>query len=412
MLITADRVWDGLAEPLDHGFVAVDDGLITAVGRQAELGSAFDHHERVDLGAATLLPGLINAHVHLALSGSATIVDDFLTESSGGAAVLMARAIANLETAARGGVTTVRDVGSPNPIAFAARDAGAAGLLPLPRVVTSGEPITITGGHCHWFSHECDNEDQVRQAVRHQVKAGADLVKIFATGGNLTPRTNPYAPQYSAEELLAATTEARRLGVPVAAHAHAPEGIRRAVAAGVSTIEHCLFETVDGVEYDPGVADVMAAGGIAFCPTLGAGILVMMGMDPADLPPIPRRLTQKSEQFSAGLRDLIARGVRVVAGNDAGGIPNRTFADYGADVGALADPRLLALSPRDALVAATSGAAAVCGLSDTGALVPGRRADIVAVDGDPLTTIADLTRTRLVLIAGRVVPRPVADLGR
>jgi imidazolonepropionase-like amidohydrolase len=398
-LVCADRVWDGVSpEPIGRGFVAVEGGMIAAVGRQAELGSRFDGAGRVDLPGATLLPGLINGHVHLTFSASPTPVEDYLADAAAGPCVLTLRAVANLEAAARAGVTTVRDLGTLNEVAFAVREAAANGRITSPRIISSGEPITVTGGHCHWFSHQCDTEAEIRRAVRRQASGGADLVKIFATGGNLTPRTNPFAPQFTAEELRACVEEATRLGLPVAAHAHAPEGIRRAVAAGATTIEHCLFETAGGVEFDPAVAEAMAAAGVAFCPTLGAALHRLLA-DPEPASPMVRRILGKLPAIFQAMRSLIAAGVPLLAGSDAG-VTNHPFGDYPADVGVLVGHASLGLTPRQALVAATSGAAAILGLTDTGVLAPGRRADLLAVAGDPLAEIADLTCTRYVMQGG------------
>jgi imidazolonepropionase-like amidohydrolase len=398
-LLCAERVWDGISsEPIHEGFVAVETGVITAVGRQAELGSRFDDAERLDLPGATVLPGLINGHVHLTFSASSSPVEDYLADAAAGPCVLTLRAVTNLEAAARAGVTTVRDLGTLNDVAFAVRAAAEAGRITAPRVITSGEPITVTGGHCHWFSHQCDTVSEIRRAVRWQGRAGADLVKVFATGGNLTPRTNPFAPQFTAEELGACVEEASRLGLPVAAHAHGPEGIRRAVAAGASTIEHCLFETADGIAYDPAVADAMAARGVAFCPTFGAGMR-RAAEEPQRASPTLRRILSRLPMIVEALGKLIANGVPLLAGNDAG-VPNRSFGGYPADVAALVGDAGLGLTAREALMAATSSAASILGLSDTGVLTPGRRADLLAVAGNPLVDIDDITFTRLVMLGG------------
>lgn len=398
-VVCADRVWDGLTpKPVPQGFVAVEHGLITAVGRQGDLGSRFDGADRLDLPGATLLPGLINGHVHLTFSASSTPVEDYLADASTGLCALTLRAVANLEAAARVGVTTVRDLGTLNDVAFAVREAAASGRITSPRVVSSGEPLTVTGGHCHWFSHQCDTPAEIRRAVRRQASAGADLVKIFATGGNLTPRTNPFAPQFTSEELRACVEEATRLGLPVAAHAHAPEGIRRAVAAGASTIEHCFFETAAGVEYDPAVAEAMAAARVAFCPTLGARLRrVLAESEPAS--PTLRRILGKLPAIVKAMRSLVDAGVPLLAGSDAG-VTNHPFGDFPADVGVLVGDDLLGFTPHQALMAATSEAAAILGLTDTGVLAAGRRADLLAVAGDPLSDIADLTRTRYVMQGG------------
>lgn len=402
-LVTADRVWLGDGpEVIDHGFVLSEAGVITAVGRTADLGSAADGAERTDLTGCTLMPGLINSHVHVILSASMTAVDDFLADREAGVEAMVASATERLEASARVGVTTVRDLGGPNEVVFAVRDGVAAGRIASGRVVASGSPITSPGGHCHWFSHECGTTDEIVSAVRTQSSLGADLIKIFATGGNLTPNTDPFAPQYEEHELAACVREARAAGLPVAAHAHAPEGIRRAAAAGVSTIEHCFFETPDGVAFDQATADLMVANGVGFCPTFGASLLRWMELPPEEVPPVPRRLLAKFDQLRGAQRALRAAGATLVAGSDAG-IPMRHHTDYPADVAAMAREDTLGLRPREALEAATSVAARHLGLADCGLLEPGRRADVLAVEGDPLTDIDDLTRTRLVWAAGRPV---------
>lgn len=346
--------------------------------------------------------------MHLTLSASPTPVEDYLADVAGGPSVLTLRAVADLESAARVGVTTVRDLGTVNDVAFAVREAAATGRITAPRVISSGQPITVTGGHCHWFSHQCDTSPEIRTAVRRQISAGADLIKIFATGGNLTPRTNPFAPQFTADELGTCAEEAARLGLPVAAHAHAPEGIRRAVAAGVSTIEHCSFETPDGVEYDPAIADAMAAASVAFCPTLGAGFFRALA-EPELASANLRRILGKLPLIIQALQGLIEAGVPLLAGSDAG-IPRVSFSNYPADVGALVGEHGLCLTPREALMAATSTAATILGLTDTGVLAPGRRADILAVAGNPLADIDDLTQTRYVMVGGTPIPLlPIAS---
>ena len=315
---------------------------------------------------------------------------------------MLASAVARLEAAGQVGVTTVRDLGGPNEVIFPIRERAAAGRLAAGRVIASGSPITTPGGHCHWFSHECATSAEIRAAVRTQSSLGADLIKIFATGGNLTPGTDPFAPQFEEEELAACVDEAAASGLAVAAHAHAPEGIRRAAAARVSTIEHCFFETPDGVGYAPETADLMVANGVAFCPTFGASILRLMELPPEQLAPTPARLIGKFEALRSALRSLRAAGAVLVAGSDAG-IPMRHHTDYPADVAAMAREDTLGLTPRQALEAATSVAASHLGLADCGLLEPGLRADVLAVEGNPLANADDLTRTRLVWAGGRRV---------
>ncbi len=365
-------------------------------------GARGDGADTIDLPGCTVMPGLINAHVHLVFSSTLTPVEDFLADRDAGVDTMVAAAVGRLEASARVGVTTVRDLGGPNEVIFEVRDRAATGRVAGGRIIAAGSPITTPGGHCHWFSHECTTSDEIVAAVRTQVSLGADVIKIFATGGNLTPDTDPFAPQYGESEMAACVREATAAGRPVAAHAHAPEGIRRAATAGVSTIEHCFFETPDGIAYDAETADLMAANGVAFCPTFGVSLLRLMDVPPEQLDPVPRRLLSKFKQLTAAQRSLRAAGVLLIAGSDAG-IPMRPHTDFPADVAGMAREDTLGLSPREALEAATSVAASHLRLGDRGLLEVGRRADVLAVDGDPLTDIDALTRPRLVWIGGQPV---------
>jgi imidazolonepropionase-like amidohydrolase len=412
-LVTAAAVWDGESPQLiREGFVLVEGDRISAVGRVADLGSrAAEFVSRIDLPAATILPGLINGHVHLALSGTHAPIRDYLKEAASGVAALTVRAVRNLRCAVEAGVTTVRDLGVTNEVGFAARDAVADGRIAGPRVVTSGQPITVTGGHCHWFSHECDSVADVRTAVRRQVRDGADWIKLIVSGGNLTPRTNPVRPQFSEAEVHACVEESRRLRTPVAAHAYDPQSIRWAATAGVNTVEHCVFETEDGIRYDPAVAELMAERGIAFVPTISGAFHRMRTTAPAGRAPVAARYWEKQAQIREVFRQLVAAGVPVVAGSDAG-VPQRQFQDFPADLGALVGPEGIGLTPREALIAATSGAAAILGIGEAGVLAPGRRADLLAVNGDPLQDIGAITRPSFILAAGQpVAPASTPPVG-
>lgn len=407
MIFLADRVWDGIAaRPIERGFVRVEGPTIGAVGRAADLPSGAATR---DLGDVTLLPGLINAHVHITFCASTTVLDDYFKERDAGYETLMARAEDNLRRAVEVGCTTVRDLGTLNDVVFAARERIRDGSLVGPDIVAAGEGITSNGGHCYFFGIEAEGVDAVRAAVRRQHDAGADLVKIFATGGNLTPGTDPFSPQYSADELVACVDEARSRGLPVSAHAHATEGIRRSVAAGVNTIEHCFFETPTGLDFDERIAVEMADKQIAAVPTHGVSLLKYIA-DPALVAELPEarrvvvnRLLGKLPAVMRNFARMRELGVPVIAGTDAG-IPNRHFDDFAADLSILAnDAPGIGLGPLDALRASTSESARHLGLGDRGVLAPGRRADLLAVEGDPLSRISDVRRTALVVCAGRVL---------
>jgi imidazolonepropionase-like amidohydrolase len=418
-IFRAARVWDGAAaSPLFNGFVLVDGDRIDAVGRWAELedsttpGAALSAVPIVDCGDATLLPGLINAHVHVTLSGSGTVLADYLAERDAGVEILTARAIANLRAAAATGTTTVRDCGTLNDVAFAVRADVERGAIDGPRVLTCGAGLTTRGGHCHFFCHEVDTTAELRAAVAEQAHAGADFIKVFATGGNITPGTDPFAPQYSAAQLRAVVEAAHDAGLAVAAHAHAPEGIANAVAAGVDTIEHCFFETADGVAYDPALVEEIARHGIVVSPT----VVGRKPLPPEEIEallaasPNARRLWPRIPEIRGNARKMFDAGVVLIGGNDAGAVGGISFELYALGVAAMADfgPFPVGLSPLDALRASTSLAARACGLIDTGRLDAGLRADLLAVDGNPLDHITDLEHVKLVICNGRVAVDPTS----
>jgi imidazolonepropionase-like amidohydrolase len=424
-IFRAARVWDGAAaSPVVDGFVLVDDDRIDAVGRWPELedstppGAALGAVPIVDCGDATLLPGLINAHVHLTLSGSMSVLEDYLAERDAGTEMLTARAIANLRAAVAAGTTTVRDCGTLNDVAFAVRAGVEAGKIDGPRVLTCGAGLTTWGGHCHFFCHQVDTTAELRSAVTEQAQAGADFIKIFATGGNLTPATDPFAAQYGADQVRAVVETAHDAGLAVAAHAHAPEGIANAIAGRVDTIEHCTFETEARVAYDPTLVDEIATLGMVVCPTTSAAWEAVLGRKP--LPPeevealiaanpVAQRMWPRMSEIRGNVRKMFNAGVVLIGGNDAG-VPRSSFDEYPLSVAAMADfgQFPVGLSPLDALRASTSLAARACGLTDTGRLDPGLRADVLAVDGNPLDQIGDLEHVKLVICNGRIAADPTS----
>ncbi len=404
MLIKAARLWDGVSrEVLPTGFLLVKDGKIAALGQQSELGVEGEigaGAEGYDLGDCTLMPGLINMHTHLTLNASDTVLPDYFRERAAGLPTLTIRAVENMQRSLQGGVTTIRDCGTLNDVIFGVRAAVESGLLTGPRVIASGDGITTTGGHCYYFGIEADSEEEVRKAVRAQVKAGVDFIKIFATGGGLTPGTNPVEAQYTEAEMKVATAEAKRLGKRVSSHAHGTIGVRNSVAARVTTIEHCTFMTNTGVEYEPEIADEIARAEIYVVPTLNVGLAKRLAANPdygKDNPGLRRFITTRPAR-NQNLRRMFDLGVVLVSGSDSG-IPGVTFEAYPADLALLVSD--VGLSPYQALLTGTSLAAKACGLSDTGVLAVGKRADLLAVAGNPLEKIEDLQATRFVSVAGR-----------
>jgi imidazolonepropionase-like amidohydrolase len=382
-VITADLVLAGAGlDPIDHGAVLVDGATIAWVGRQADLapGRSPADTPTVALGPVTVLPGLIDCHVHLAFDGGTGPVARMRAENDARQVALMLRSARQLLSV---GVTTARDLGSRDYLGVDVREAIADGTVRGPRLLTAGAPLTVTGGHCWFMGAEADTEDEIRRLVRRHHKNGVDLIKVMSTGGFMTEGSAPWFAQFETAQLRAIVDEAHRVGKRVAAHAHGVVGIERALDAGVDTLEHCSFVHPDGRHaVVPELADRIAASEAYVSPTWNL------------------RLPDFQEWFPEReypLAELHRRGARIVASTDAGIdlVPHHGF------VGSLEAMHASGMPTAEVLTAATTRAAAALGLTGTtGALTAGLAADLIAVGGDPRTDLAALHDLRLVLAAG------------
>ncbi|MEV4513298.1 amidohydrolase family protein [Dactylosporangium sp. NPDC049525] len=390
-VLRAAWLFDGTADTLmPDPTVILDGGTITAVGTAL---SVPDGATVVDLGAATILPGLVDAHVHLAFDASADPVGNLAARDDAEALTAMTAAARH---AARGGVTTVRDLGDRGYLSLGLR-AAAAGDPSLPTIVASGPPITSPGGHCHYLGGAAvTGDDGIRAAVRERADRGADIIKIMASGGNLTPGSLPEVSQFGPGELRAAVDEAHRLGLPVTAHAHGTQAIVDALAAGVDGLEHVSFMNADSVDAIPdAVLAAIVSRRVVVGMTLGVKPVPGMAPPPAVLSRMPLML--------AGLRRMHDAGALMIAGTDAGiGL----IKPHDALRWAVAHLAQVGMTPAGALRAATSVAAAACGLGERkGRVAAGFDADILAVDGDPLQDPSALHRIRAVYVRGVPVSR-------
>lgn len=367
--LRAARLFDGM-NLLDDRTVVIEGERILEVRADPPAGA-----ELIELGDATLLPGLIDTHTHLCFNASNDPVghlEGLLNETLLDEMRIAAR------TVLRSGVTTIRDLGDRDYLSLTVRAETAADPLAGPTVLAAGPPITTTGGHCWFLGGVADGVDAIRAAVRERAERGVDVIKVMASGGGMTPGSALHVPQYSRAELAVAVDEAHRLGLPVAAHAHAVTAIADAVAVGCDTIEHCSFATEDGVAHDEAVIAELAATGIAVSLTVG----VVPGG-----PPPPEEVRKRIAGFVKGLHAMRDAGVTMVCGSDNGMLAQKPHDSYGYSVGDMV--ALAGLAPVDALRSATSVAARVCRIADRkGSIAAGMDADIIAVAGDPLTEIA------------------------
>ena len=395
-LLRADSVLTGRpGESFADGEVLVDGSRIVHAGLR---GSApgVPGTEVVDLRGCTLMPGMIDSHVHI---GFDRTVDAGTRRSRESDAHLLLRMAENCRKLLSAGVTTARDLGGRDFLEVELRDAIEAGLAVGPNLVVATRPITSAGGHCWYMGGEAGTAEDVGRVARENLRAGADCLKVMATGGNMTPSgAPPWEAQFSAAQIEAAVREAAVRGKTVAAHAHGAEGIANATAAGVTTIEHCSFAGPGGPDVpgkiDMAVVERIADRGIYVCPTV-SGLLWKM------------RESMSGAWFDSRLSRLAVlreAGVRLVAGTDSGfamrGMENR-MDDYVSGLEAFAAAGWDAAS---VIEAATVLAAQACGAGDvTGSLEAGKRADLLAVRGNPLSSLGDLRRVQLVMVSGRTV---------
>jgi imidazolonepropionase-like amidohydrolase len=389
----------------DHA-VVVEGERIAAILPAARLPrDAADTTRIHDLGDVSLLPGLVDCHSHLHCSATPDAYHLVTSESH---ERLLLRAAANARAALLSGVTTLRDIGSRNEVVFPLREAIRAGVVPGPRLLLAGTPITTTAGHCHMFGAEADTLDQVVIAVRRQKKLGADCIKMMATGGMFTPTANPRTVQYPAATLRAAVVEAERLDMQIVAHTLSAEGVRNCVEAGIHHLVHARWYSADrakGLEYDPEVSRSMADRGLWADVTWGLHLLGQEAVEAGATALRPHWSVAAHpvsvEEHLDTARDMRARGVRFITGLDMGMAHARFDA---SSANARAFVKWLGYTPWQAIAASTRDTAEAMRLGgEIGALRPGLIADLVSVTGDPAVDIAALGTAVDVVQAGRPV---------
>jgi imidazolonepropionase-like amidohydrolase len=402
LILRRARLVDGTgAPPRSDIDVRIEHGVIVEVGSKL---LAPEGTPELDLAGSTVLPGFIDAHVHLTFTPQKSHDATVRAQMQQTEADRALDGAANARATLLAGFTTVRNVGGGLEDR-ALRDAIVAGKILGPRMLVANHSIGITGGHCDGTngyhpgvlpgaqdhrSGVADGPDEARKAVRHQIKHGADLIKICATGGVMSPHDDVGAPQLTLDEMRAIVDEATRANRRVAAHAHGTQGILDAVKAGVHSIEH-------GSLLDDGTIALMKQRGTFLVPTTYVGRHVEQL---AHTGVLSDASAAKAAWIAPRMRESFARahaaGVRVALGSDAGvfahGLNGREFAEMVA----------LGMSPMEAIVAGTAAAAELLGLADVGTVEPGKLADLVVVDGDPLSDIAVLQSPTMVVKGGVV----------
>jgi imidazolonepropionase-like amidohydrolase len=364
--------------------LAIDEPFITYIGPIIRL--PLSKGDTVfDLSGKTALPGLIDAHVHLCLDGSPDPITTLIKESIPMTTIKMAQ---HAQSTLEAGVTTIRDMGGREYIDLAIRDSIESGLLNGPRMICSGKIVCMTGGHGWQFGREANGQDGVREAVREQLKAGANLIKMIATGGVMTKGVDPGATQFTIEELIAGVEEARKAGRRTATHAQGTEGIKNSLRAGIDSIEHGFFLDDEAIE-------LFLEKKAYLVPTLNAPYQIIKGGIKGG---VPRFAVEKSKSvmeshFQSVLRAYKAK-IPIAMGTDAGTPFNR----HGENLKEIELLVKAGLSPMEAIVATTKTASEVLGLEKKiGTLEKGKLADLTIFDGNPLEDITLLQKKNKLL---------------
>jgi imidazolonepropionase-like amidohydrolase len=376
------------------GLVIVEGSVIRSVGPSAIPPNA----TVIDLGDATLLPGLIDSHTHLQDEPGSNWVTQRAYETT---ALMTLRAVRNARLTLLNGFTTVRDLGSTGFVDVGLSKAVTNGWIEGPDVIPVGHYITITGGHCDLTGFApgilergpeggvADGVAEVTKAVRYQIKHGAQWIKVCATAGVFSFEGPAGAQQYSEAEIRAAVEESARHGLRVAAHAHGTEGILAALRAGVASIEHGSMLTAEAIA-------LMKERGVWLVPQT----YLFDSMDRSTLPPpIRRKFDQLAPLARASHEQSIRAGVRIAFSTDGPLEKNDPWREFQALVGR-------GMTPVQAIQSATTRAAEFLQLEDRGALAPALVADVIAVAGDPTVDIAAMQNVRFVMKRGNIVKRP------
>lgn len=381
--LTNVKVWDGFSESIDSGV----DAIVLEGGRFSKVGSSDDlkSSQSRDMGGRFLIPGLIDAHVHMCLNPDIMAPED---QDKPTDEELMAQMVERAGRMVEAGITTARDLGGGRWLELEIRDRINSGDINGPRLICAGQPVTSPGGHCHFWGGEAANAGEAVEVIARQLDHGADLIKVMATGGNLTKGSRPVDAQFDAETLGVMVSRARAHNLCVAAHCHGTAGIRNAAEAGVTTIEHCSWVSEEGWAkgFDPEAAGVIADKGIWVSPTVNLGWKRRIG----------------TGDYESLVRDNFRRlrdaGVTLIASTDAG-IPRVYHHDLPRAIPVFA--HFAGLSNVDALRASCSDCAEAIGLGEmTGRIAPGYSADFLLLESNPLDNLDALESPGEVWVRG------------
>ncbi|HKL75757.1 MAG TPA: amidohydrolase family protein [Halanaerobiales bacterium] len=376
-------------EIIEDAVFTVEDDKFNFVGNSEKDVDDFD--EVVNFGGKTVIPGLIDAHIHSLFDASG---DPFGSLEAESASMITLKAANFMEKTLEAGIVAIRDMGGVDYLEMGLNEAIKSGLSKGPRMQLSGKLITMTGGHGHQFGREVDSPHEARKAAREQLKNGVDLIKIMATGGVMTEGVQPGAPQLTEEEMRAAIIEAHKAERKTATHAQGVEGIKNALRAGIDSIEHGIFLDDEAIE-------LMVHNDVFLVPTLAAPYWIIdAGVEKG----VPEFAVEKSkaviESHAKSFQKAREAGVKIAMGTDAG----TPFNKHGKNKFEIKMMVENGMKPIEAIKAATMGGAELMELTDKlGSISEGKLADMVVVDGKPDQDIEDIYEVAEVYKEGKKV---------
>ena len=405
-ILRASQLIDGTGGPVSEGAAILLEGdtirqIGTAETIRAPEGATV---QDLDYGDATILPGLVDCHVHLIGIGDGRAGDELVTLPD---EVLTVQAAQNARRHLYSGVTTLRDCGAKNRTTFLLRDAVEMSIVPAPRLVLAGRPVAIIGGHLSYFGIQATGPDECRAAVRQLVKEGADFIKITATGGS-TRTSHALRPSFDVDELRAICAEAHKFGKHAAAHCASSQGMVNALDAGIDTIIHGIHKEPDGSDvFRSEISERIAAQGVFVNATIGASVARIRSLEARESLTAEEQAELDTSRSATEVRmgnvaRMRADGVVMAAGSDSAW-GHYQMGDFQTEIEAHV---MAGMSNMEAIVSATLDSARSCWVDDSvGTLEPGKQADVLVVRGDPVQEIRHLRDVADVFLAGAKIDR-------